>query len=277
MTTFPRGMNRRIFLSLCAIFLSFVPVSIAHNDRADVAAAAAVSASPEDARPYRFAFNVVDFQHRFENKVKNAQGILKNRAKGGRKLVEAIARACGACRRIALGMDKAGDVHGATRNKIASAAKPSTSDPLLERVRGALMEKKRDDGSPREWSFKDARGLRRGKGLAVRNVIDHATRNSTKGEKKLIPRERNNSPEVNDQVHGRTANDVRYRFNYTISSQGHQEDGYVSGKKDYAARNETRVNYLPNEFGHRPNVSSFVNATNDESQRELKGSFFLRY
>lgn len=69
MTTFPRGMNRRIFLSLCAIFLSFVPVSIiAHNDRADVAAAAAVSASPEDARPYRFAFNVVDFQHRFENK-----------------------------------------------------------------------------------------------------------------------------------------------------------------------------------------------------------------
>lgn len=76
--------------------------------------------------------------------MKNAQGILKNRAKGGRKLVEAIARACGACRRIALGMDKAGDVHGATRNKIASAAKPSTSDPLLERVRGALMEKKRD-------------------------------------------------------------------------------------------------------------------------------------
>lgn len=111
----------------------------------------------------------------------------------------------------------------------------------------------------------------------MRNVIDHATRNSTKGEKKLIPRERNNSPEVNDQVHGRTANDVRYRFNYTISSQGHQEDGYVSGKKDYTARNETRVNYLPNEFGHRPNVSSFVNATNDESQRELKGSFFLRY
>lgn len=69
MTTFPRGMNRRIFLSLCTIFLSFVPVSIAHNgqDRADVAAAAAVSASPED-RPYRFAFNIVDFQHRYENK-----------------------------------------------------------------------------------------------------------------------------------------------------------------------------------------------------------------
>lgn len=75
--------------------------------------------------------------------MKDTQGILKNRAKGGRKLKEAITRAC---RRVA-GKDKAGDVAG-TRNTIA---KPSTSDPLLERMRGALMEKERDgrktDGS----------------------------------------------------------------------------------------------------------------------------------
>lgn len=75
--------------------------------------------------------------------MKDAQGILKNRAKGGRKLVEAIARACGACRRIGLGMDKVADVQGEARGG-AIAAKPATSDPLLERVRGTLIEKKRD-------------------------------------------------------------------------------------------------------------------------------------
>lgn len=71
--------------------------------------------------------------------MKDAQGILKNRAKGGRKLVEAIARACGACRRIGLGMDKAADVQGEARGGAIA-----TSDPLLERVRGTLIEKKRD-------------------------------------------------------------------------------------------------------------------------------------
>lgn len=295
-------MNRRIFfLPLCATFLSFAPVSIAQNDQVPASAASApVSASPPEDRPYRFAFNIVDFQHRYENKgeygfvtadgmyhetaygtdkndnfvvtrtrygriktLKDAQGILKNRAKGGRKLVEAIARACGACRRIGLGMDKAADVQGEARGG-AIAAKPATSDPLLERVRGTLIEKKRDDASARERSksFKDARGSRRGKGLIVRNVIE--ARNSTKG---LVPREWNNSSNGDNE-------DVRYRFNYTISSHGHREDGYVSGKKDERPGGEEKGR--ANEFRHQPNVSTFVNATNDESQR-LKGSLFLWY
>ncbi|XP_043785738.1 uncharacterized protein LOC122711233 [Apis laboriosa] len=232
-------MYRRTFLSLCAIFLSFVPVSIAQNGqdhRADVAVVA-VSASPED-RPYRFAINIVDFQHKHENKdadgiitreygfvtvdgmyhevpslkrdkndnfvvtrrykrikiLKDTQGILKNGAKGGRKLKEAITRAC---RRIA-GKDKAGDVAG-TRNTIA---KPSTSDPLLGRMRGALMEKERDDGSSREWN-KSFLKIREGR--LMRNVIDPATRNSTKKrEKKFISRERNSSESVaGDHVNDR--------------------------------------------------------------------------
>lgn len=98
--------------------------------------------------------------------------------------------------------------------------------------------------------------------MTVRNVIE--ARNSTKG---LVPREWNNSSNGDNE-------DVRYRFNYTISSHEHREDGYLSGKKDGRPGGEEKGR--ANEFRHQSNVSTFVNATNDESQR-LKGSLFLWY
>lgn len=68
-------------------------------------------------------------------------------------------------------------------------------------------------------------------------------------------------PNVDDRMLEKTANDLYYRFNCSITTHEHREDGYRSGEKNGSFRAEsengidTRVKYLSNEFGHRPNVS----------------------
>lgn len=94
-------------------------------------------------------------------------------------------------------------------------------------------------------------------------------------------------PNMDDQMLEKTANDLYYRFNYSITTHEHQEDGYRSGGKNGSFRVEsengidTRVKYLSNEFGHQPNVSFVAsdNATKlpaNESQQP-KGYSFLWY
>lgn len=74
-------------------------------------------------------------------------------------------------------------------------------------------------------------------------------------------------PNVDDRMLEKTANDLYYRFNCSITTHEHREDGYRSGEKNGSFRAEsengidTRVKYLSNEFGHRPNVS-FVASDN---------------
>lgn len=86
-----------------------------------------------------------------------------------------------------------------------------------------------------------------------------------------------------DRASEKMANDLYYRFNYTITSHGHQEDGYRSGSKDGSYRSQgedgvdTRVKYLSNEFGHQPNVSFVANVNEANETERLKGYLFHWY
>lgn len=88
---------------------------------------------------------------------------------------------------------------------------------------------------------------------------------------------------TSDRVLEKMADDLYYRFNYTITTHGHHEDGYRSGKKDgsYRAQSEngvdTRVKYLANEFGHQPNISFVPRANGTTEEQRLKGYSFLWY
>ncbi|KOC68632.1 Protein lethal(3)malignant blood neoplasm 1 [Habropoda laboriosa] len=270
----------------------------------------------EENRPYEFAFNIVDFQHRYEKKdadgiitgeygfitadgvyhetgyatdkdgdfiitrmtyrriksLKDAQAIFKDRPEAAKKLAEAVARACSACK-IAV---KTGSTTQTTPT-VATATTQRTPSPVLQAMLKVLIETKNDDA-------KDSSNERRGKSLpneVVKSMVDSAKR-FVKKEQATTSNSTNTV--LNDQTLEKMANDLYYRFNYTITSHGHQEDGYRSGSKDgsYRAQSEngvdTRVKYLSNEFGHQPNISFVPNsdATSNENER-LEGYSFLWY
>lgn len=66
---------------------------------------------------------------------------------------------------------------------------------------------------------------------------------------------------TSEEVLENMANDLFYRFNYTITSHGHWEDGFRDGRKDgeYNAKFkegiDTHVKYVSNEFGYQPNIT----------------------
>jgi len=107
-------------------------------------------------------------------------------------------------------------------------------------------------------------------------------KNMVRVAKKLLP-ERNDKIIMSNRLVEEMANDLHYRFNYTITSHGHQEDGYRDGRKDgsYKSRHENgvdaQVRYLSNEFGHQPNIT-FVPRTNAAAnEHALKGYSFRWY
>lgn len=97
--------------------------------------------------------------------------------------------------------------------------------------------------------------------------------------KKLLSEEDKPNKIINDRVLENMANDLYYRFNYTITTHGHHEDGYRSGKKDgsYESRDEngidTQVKYVSNEFGHQPNITFITQANTTESIYNKKPAF----
>ncbi|XP_076292657.1 uncharacterized protein LOC143214944 [Lasioglossum baleicum] len=254
-----------------------------------------------DDRPYQFSFNITDFQHRFEKKdaeglvtgeygfitadgvyhetayatdkddnfiitrmrnrkiasLKDALEIFKDRPEAARKLVEAVSKACGGCKIPEIG------------ENATDSVKPKKLGPLLEKMtadakRGGVPSKETQlqERNKIPEDPKDSSNLRRGKSL-----LDASTRNSTTATSK-IPR--------------KEGGDVFYRFNYSITSHEHHEDGFRSGAKDgsYRAQSEngvdTQVKYLSNEFGHQPNIS-FVPGVNGTDESRLKGYSFLWY
>ena len=66
---------------------------------------------------------------------------------------------------------------------------------------------------------------------------------------------------TSDEVLEKMANDLFYRFNYTITSHGHWEDGFRDGRKDgeynskFKEGIDAHVKYVSNEFGHQPNIT----------------------
>lgn len=100
--------------------------------------------------------------------------------------------------------------------------------------------------------------------------------------KKLLSEEDNRN-KVSDRELERMANDLYYRFNYTITTHGHHEDGYRNGRKDgsYRSRDEngidTQVNYLSNEFGHQPNITFTTQTNATDEKHAFKGYLFRWY
>ncbi|XP_014472148.1 PREDICTED: protein lethal(3)malignant blood neoplasm 1 [Dinoponera quadriceps] len=263
---------------LCLLLCRLVARHQAHADR-----------SAE--RPYEFSFNIIDFQHRFEKKdadglingeygfitadgvyhetgyatdkngdfiitrmrnrkitsLKDAQEIFKDRPEAAKKLVEAISKACSGCK-IAKDEDltKKPEKHVDTSKSLANK---------LRKENVISMTRPKED--------------------VVKNMMRVA--------KKLLPQEPGPN-RVNDQVLEKMANDLYYRFNYTITTHGHHEDGYRSGRKDgsYQAQSEdgieTRVTYLSNEFGHQPNITFVPRASGAANEdHALKGYLFRWY
>ncbi|CAL7932914.1 unnamed protein product [Xylocopa violacea] len=241
-------------------------------------------------------FIITRMSYRRIGSLKDAQEIFKDRPEAAKKLLEALSRACSACKVT----DKSDGSPQTSSSATTTEDKPITS-PLLQKLMKVQIEKKKDGKNPNSPLFfshnlnrhfaddslrgrnaipedsKDLSVERRGKSLAkaiVRNMVDFA--------KKQAATDPNfNYTDVDDKVVEKMANDLYYRFNYTITSHGHQEDGYKSGRKDgsYRSQNEngvdTRVKYLSNEFGHQPNISFVPSAITVNASQRLEGYSFL--
>lgn len=99
---------------------------------------------------------------------------------------------------------------------------------------------------------------------SISNTTNEIIRDMVDAAKKILE---NDGPEnereelTGDEVLEKMANDLFYRFNYTITSHGHREDGFRDGRKDgeYNAKFkegiDTHVKYVSNEFGFQPNIT----------------------
>ncbi|XP_011643642.1 protein lethal(3)malignant blood neoplasm 1 isoform X2 [Pogonomyrmex barbatus] len=258
----------------------------------------------DEIRPYEFSFNIVDFQHRFEKKdieglitgeygfitadgvyhetgyrtdkngdfiitrqrnrkitsLKDAQEIFKDRPEAAKKLIEAVMKACGGCK-IPIKQED-------NRPKPTESPLQKKMDPILKQMMKILT-------ANTSKSFSEEKS----KIIKKENVTKDITKSMVRAAKKLLSEE----DKVDDRVLEKMANDLFYRFNYTITSHGHHEDGYRDGRKDgsYRSQNEngidTQVRYLSNEFGHQPNVT-FIPQTNAADEAHvLKGYSFRWY
>ncbi|XP_054006969.1 protein lethal(3)malignant blood neoplasm 1 [Hylaeus anthracinus] len=229
-------------------------------------------------------FIITRMKNRKIASLKDALEIFKDRPEAAKKLVEAVAKACGSCT-IPIKQDKINDTTPAAPTDTPIAFKTKFSPKLSEVTKpgGAIspsksvQERNKIPETPNESSNE-----RRGKSLpdGIVNTVNTAEKSSNKPAADPNTKQ----SKMIDSLRG---NDIYYRFNYTITSHEHQEDGYRDGKKDgsYRAESEngvdTRVKYLSNEFGHQPNVS-FVPSGNGTARAQtedlrLKGYSFLWY
>nr|XP_050855572.1 protein lethal(3)malignant blood neoplasm 1 [Vespula vulgaris] len=223
-------------------------------------------------RPYEFSFNIVDFQHRYEKK--DIDGIITGEY--------GFITADGVYHETGYATDKNGDfiITKMRNRKITSLKdareifkdKPEAAKKLFEVVTKAcsgckIPTNKSTEVNHNEILPKDAEPLIENK------IIKPILKEMMKNEIIL----KNSSLE-------KMANDLYYRFNYSISSHGHQETGYRNGDKNGNYRSwsesgvDTRVKYVSNKFGHQPNITFHpqLNETKKKDQ-SLKGYSFLWY
>ncbi|KAM0729558.1 Protein lethal(3)malignant blood neoplasm 1 [Formica fusca] len=254
----------------------------------------------DDNNPYQFSFNIVDFQHRYEEKdaeglingeygfitadgvyhetgyatdkngdfiitkqrnrkitsLKDAQEIFKDRPEAAKKLVEAVIKACGGCKIPT-------DDHPKSAKIVTESPLQKEMDPILKQMMKTLSENVKHDEE--KQPAKDI----------VKSMMQAA--------KKLLSEEDKPNKVISDRMLENMANDLYYRFNYTITTHGHHEDGYRSGRKDgrYQSRDEngidTQVKYLSNEFGHQPNITFITQPNTTDDKHAFKGYLFRWY
>lgn len=235
--------------------------------------------------------------------MKDALEIFKDRPEAARKLVEAVTAACGGCK-IPIEADKMADT-ARTTPATGTTTSRANLGPLLAKMTKTLAEsgklgtKRSRLNDCNENPCKSAFNLSsfrafvdsadgspsKEKPFQERNKIPEHSKDSLsqRSGKSLLNVPERNAGNATKNSASKEGNDLFYRFNYTITSHEHQEDGFRSGAKDgsYRAQSEngvdTRVKYLSNEFGHQPNISFVPIANGTADSQRLKGYSFLWY
>lgn len=266
-----------------------------------------------DIRPYEFAFNVIDFQHRFEKQ--DEDGIVTGEY--------GFITADGIYHETGYVTDKEGDfiITKMKNRKLTSKKdveeffneKPEVAEKVMSAIERSCSDCNNLINKPKieaESTFNKTPG--KDKFNSTLNAKQNNVRNS---EKPAILTNRNEidnvrkgksikfeSPggnvtdgkgddltdlkdlrENSNNASAKTEQNLNYHFNYSIPSHGHNEDGYQNGRKDgsYHATGENgvdvKVEYLSNEFGHQPNISFVPGPALDPNEESLKGFSFLWY
>ncbi|XP_001604475.1 uncharacterized protein LOC100120883 [Nasonia vitripennis] len=222
-------------------------------------------------------FIITKMRHRKITSLKDAEEIFKDKPEQAKMLAEALVKSCASC-----------EIPELERQETSSFVKAETTTTIPKKVEVRLdkkldlamkemmkvLSKKADmvqtDNTEDKFSRKEKKlsGIsdRSGKELSplINNTTNEIIRDMMDAAKKVLE---NVGPEnereklTSDEVLEKMANDLFYRFNYTITSHGHWEDGFRDGRKDgeYNAKFkegiDTHVKYISNEFGHQPNIT----------------------
>ncbi|XP_011344527.1 uncharacterized protein LOC105283458 [Ooceraea biroi] len=221
--------------------------------------------------------------------LKDAQEIFKDRPEAAKKLVEAVGRACGSCKLLVIQEDDRTKSNQINAKTITESPLQKKMDPILKQMMKILSENaKRANTSSKSISEEKSKTIQKENSTSKAHTknppSEDVMKNMVRIAKKLLS-EGNGSDKivVSDRVVEKMANDLYYQFNYTITTHGHQEDGYRDGRKDGSYRSQhengvdTQVKYLSNEFGHQPNITFIPQANVADNEHALKGYSFRWY
>ncbi|KAG5329799.1 MBN protein, partial [Acromyrmex charruanus] len=207
-------------------------------------------------------FIITKQRNRKITSLKDAQEIFKDRPEAAKKLIEAIMKACSGCK-----------IPIKQENDRPKPVKTITESPLQKKMEPILKRMMKILTTNTSKSFSEEKN----KFIKKEDI----TKSMVRAAKKLLSEE--DKLTVNDRVLEKMADDLYYQFNYTITSHGHHEDGYRSGRKNGSYRSpnkngiDTQVRYLSNEFGHQPNITFVPQAYLADEKHGLKGYSFRWY
>nr|KAF7416556.1 hypothetical protein H0235_011087 [Vespula pensylvanica] len=244
-------------------------------------------------------FIITKMRNRKITSLKDAREIFKDRPEAAKKLFEVVTKACSGCKiptnkstEVNQNEILTKDAESLIENKIIKPILKEMMKVLIENRKktekvssnNSMKENNRTSLTKKNETFQyinripidkkeDERMERVVKEMMI-NSIKRIISNDTKKNEIIL---KNSSLE-------KMANDLYYRFNYSISSHGHQETGYRNGDKNGNYRSwsesgvDTRVKYVSNKFGHQPNITFHpqLNETKKKDQ-SLKGYSFLWY
>lgn len=233
---------------------------------------------PRVSRPQFLNIFVYSYQ------VKDAQEIFKDRPEAAKKLVEAVMKACGGCK---IPMDE----QPKPAKTVTESPLQKKMEPILKQMMKTLLENVKHGeikSKTRLYQYRIRIKKKKLNTTFPKNISGEKeqpakdiVKSMMRAAKKLLLEENPNKI-MSDRVLENMANDLYYRFNYTITTHGHHEDGYRNGSKDgrYQSRDEngidTQVKYLSNEFGHQPNIT-FAQTNTTDQKHAFKGYLFRWY
>ncbi|KAG7210022.1 hypothetical protein KM043_011602 [Ampulex compressa] len=185
-------------------------------------------------------FIITKMRNRKITSLKDARDIFKDRPEAAKKLAQAVAMACSSCK-IKLEEEEKGVLVKSTPTTTDSTIQKKVA-PVLREMMKTLAEKAKIDTSTSDKLKKN------GEKIGGQDRVKEILKSMVDSAKKVLPKSNLDDSRLklnalNDNGLEKMANDLYYRFNYTITSHGHHEDGYRSGRKDggYRAQSENGV------------------------------------